>query len=135
MHHPSRVPLRRWTAVLPLLAALATVGSQAAAGIDRWTPFGPGEGRLDKLAASSRGDLYAVVGFGGVAEVWQLPAGAAAWRWRSAGLGRPRITALAVHPKRPDQLWAISDDDTVASFYRSDDAGASWRFVASAGAG
>ena len=70
-----------------LVAAIALVPA-AHAGTDRWTPFGPGDGRLTSLVASSRGDLYVTSAFT-AAEIWQRPASASRWRWRNAGLGRP----------------------------------------------
>lgn len=125
----------RLAAAIAVLAALAAAHPPPAnAGVDSWTPFGPGGARLVALAASTRGDLYAVAAFGDVAEIWQLPSGAAVWRWRSAGLGRPQVGVLAVHPTLPDQLWAVSGSP-IESVYRSDDAGASWRLVSTAGAG
>ncbi|HXU31681.1 MAG TPA: hypothetical protein VN851_13995, partial [Thermoanaerobaculia bacterium] len=104
----------------------------AEAGVDRWTPYGPGEGSLQSLVASTRGDLY-VTSFFALGEIWQRPAGSALWRWRGAGLGLPEepgVTALAVHPKNPNALWAVATGEhgTVSqSVFRSTDAGASWR--------
>ena len=101
----------------------------ARAGVDSWTPFGPGQGNLVSLTASSRGDLFAVAAFGEVTEVWQLPAGATTWRWRHHGLGRAQVQALAVHPTQPDSLWAITGGPAPAIF-RSSDAGATWQQAA-----
>ena len=111
-----------------LLLATSTAGP-ARAGIDSWTPFGPYEGNIQAAVASSRGDLYAVTHFGAIADIWQLPAGSNVWRWRSNGLGRPVVRALAVHPTRPALLWAISGGSS-DFLYRSVDAGASWQRVA-----
>src|ERR1044072_9079095 len=120
---------------LALLLALAALDSvPARPGVDSWPPFGPGQSGLVSVAASSRGDLFAVAAFGDLAEVWQLPAGTSTWRGRNGGLGRPQVRALAVPPTRPNQLRAISGSP-LESVYRSDDAGASWRLVSTAGAG
>ncbi len=106
----------------------------ARAGVDRWTPYGPGEGALESLVASTRGELYATSAFAG-GEIWQRPAAAALWRWRGTGLGlpgRPGVTALAVHPKNPNSLWAVATGGAGTVFqsvFRSTDAGASWRKV------
>ena len=106
----------------------------ADAGVDRWSPYGPGEGALQSLVASTRGELYVTSAFA-VGEIWQRPAATTLWRWRGAGLerpGLPGVTALAVHPKNPNSLWAVATggDGTVSqSVFRSTDAGASWRKV------
>lgn len=114
---------------LALLVIAIAGAAPARAGVDSWTPFGPGQGRITAVAASSRGDLYAVTAFGEVAEIWQMPAGAASWRWRSNGLGRPQVTAIAVHPTQPDSLWALTGGPAAALFHSSD-AGATWLRVA-----
>jgi hypothetical protein len=122
---------RRRHFALPLIAALAlaALATPAHAGTDRWTPFGPGDGRLRSLIASSRGELYVTSNYT-AGEIWQRLTQAALWRWRGEGLGLPRVTALAVHPKNPNALWAVSSDaegSPVQSVFRSTDGGASWR--------
>lgn len=112
-----------------VLAIAAASAAPARAGVDSWTPFGPGQGQMVSVAASSRGDLFAVAAFGDLAEVWQLPVGTATWRWRNSGLGRPLVAALAVHPTQPDTLWAVTGGPA-AGIFRSSDAGASWVRVA-----
>ncbi|HEV8240608.1 MAG TPA: sialidase family protein [Thermoanaerobaculia bacterium] len=114
---------------LALLLMACVSAMPARAGVDSWTPFGPGQGRMVSVAASSRGDLFAVTAFGDLAEIWQLPAGTATWRWRNNGLGRPAVTAFAVHPTQPDSLWAATGGPTAAIFH-STDAGATWLRVA-----
>ena len=116
-----------------VLALALAVPPAARAAVDRWTPFGPGEGSLQSLAASTRGDLYATTAFS-VGEIWQRPAAAVSWRWRGAGLGAPGlpgVTALAIHPKNPNSLWAVASTPggALQNVYRSTDAGASWRKV------
>jgi hypothetical protein len=104
------------------------------AGVDRWTPFGPGEGVLQSLVASTRGELYVTTHFAG-GEIWQRPTAAAIWRWRGSGLALPQspgVTALAIHPKNPNALWAVATGGggtVLQSVFRSTDAGASWRKV------
>ncbi len=124
----NRVGSPSCTIVGALLLLAASTAGAARAGTDSWTPFGPYDGNIQAAVASSRGDLYAVT-VGGIAEIWQLPAGASVWRWRSNGLGRPLVRALAVHPTRSNQLWAISANSSDVLF-RSVDAGASWEQVA-----
>ncbi len=116
-------PRRKLRWILPLLLIVA--GPPAArAGQDTWTPFGPNDGVLQSLTASSRGDLYVTASFGQT-EIWQLPLSATTWRWRDNGLGRPAVTALAVHPKNPNLLWAVSGTE-LQSVYFSSDTGGSW---------
>ncbi|HEV7785396.1 MAG TPA: hypothetical protein VGQ28_08675, partial [Thermoanaerobaculia bacterium] len=118
-----------WFLALLLAAAveLITAPRPAWAGEDAWTPFGPGEGALQSLAASPRGELYVTASFG-VTEIWQLPLPTVPWRWRSNGLGRPAVTALAVDPKSPNSLWAVSGTDLQGVFH-STDGGGSWTEV------
>jgi len=122
--------LRKGRWILPLLLTLTGI-RPADAGQDAWTPFGPGDGALQSLAASSRGDLYTTATFGAT-EIWQMPLapvpGTAAWRWRNNGLGLPAVTALAVDPKNPQSLWAVSGTD-LESLFHSTDAGGSWARV------
>ncbi|MEA2600344.1 MAG: hypothetical protein QOF89_1336 [Acidobacteriota bacterium] len=121
MSHRERNLKLRW--ILPLL--LIAAGPPAVrAGQDTWTPFGPSDGALQSLIASSRGELYVTTSFI-TTEIWQRPLAAGTWRWRDNGLGRPAVTALAVHPKNPNLLWAVSGTE-LQSVYLSTDAGASW---------
>ena len=119
--------LRKSLWILPLLLIL-TEPRPANAGQDAWTPFGPGDGALRSLAASTRGDLYTTATFAAT-EIWQMPLGpvpgTVPWRSRNNGLGRPAVTALAVDPKNPQSLWAVSGTD-FESLYHSTDAGGSW---------
>ncbi|HEX4963336.1 MAG TPA: hypothetical protein VF173_21075 [Thermoanaerobaculia bacterium] len=116
----------RW--ILPLLLTLTGL-RPASAGQDAWTPFGAGEGALQTLTASLRGELYTTATFG-TAEIWQLPLPAAGpWRWRNNGLGLPAVTALAVDPKNANSLWAVSGGTGLQSVYHSTDSGGSWSRV------
>jgi photosystem II stability/assembly factor-like uncharacterized protein len=117
------LPRRKLRWILSLLLIVA--GPPAVqAGQDTWTPFGPSDGALKSLIASSRGDLYVTASFS-TTEIWQRPLSAGTWRWRDNGLGRPAVTALAVHPKNPNLLWAVSGTE-LQSVYLSTDAGGSW---------
>ena len=127
--HDFSMRLAAPTALLLGLVALGAV--PAAAGVDSWTPFGPAQGRLVSVAASSRGDLYAVTAFDGFTEVWQLPAGTTTWRWRNNGLGKPPGTAIAAHPTQAGSLWAATAGPAAAIF-RTTDAGATWLRVGAA---
>src|SRR5215813_12353175 len=93
---------------LGILALLLALPLSAWAGENSWTPFGPGAGALQSLTASSRGELYVTAGLG-LSEIWQLPILTVPWRWRNNGLGQPMVAALAVDPKNPTSLWAISN--------------------------
>src|SRR5436190_8577639 len=88
-----------WFLALLLVAALELImtARPARAGEDAWTPFGPGDGSLQSLTASPRGELYVTASFGAT-EIWQLPLPTVLWRWRNNGLGEPEVSALAVDP-------------------------------------
>jgi hypothetical protein len=118
-------------ALLPVTLGLITVPRPARAGVDSWTPFGPGQGALQSLTASSRGELYVTASSFGLSEIWQLPLPAVPWRWRNNGLDKPVVTALAVDPKSPNSLWAASGSaaSEIQSVYHSNDGGGSWNQV------
>lgn len=113
-----------------ILALLLAAPLPARAGEDAWTPFGPGGGALQSLTASSRGELYVTAGLG-LSEIWQLPIPSVPWRWRNNGLGQPMVKALAVDPKNPNSLWAVSGSvvSVAQSVYHSLDGGGRWTRV------
>jgi photosystem II stability/assembly factor-like uncharacterized protein len=122
-----------WILALLLVATLEMISAPrpARAGEDAWTPFGPGEGALQSLTASPRGELYVTANFAAT-EIWQLPLPTVPWLWRNNGLGQPAVTALAVDPKSPNSLWAVSGADiqsAVESVFHSTDGGGSWSEV------
>jgi photosystem II stability/assembly factor-like uncharacterized protein len=119
----------RWILALVVVAALGliTAPRSAQAGEDAWTRFGPGDGALQSLTASPRGELYVTASFS-TTEIWQLPLPTASWRWRNNGLGRPAVTALAVDPKNPSSLWSVSGAGSQSVFH-STDGGGSWARV------
>jgi photosystem II stability/assembly factor-like uncharacterized protein len=124
-----------WIPVLLLVATLGLIltARPARAGEDAWTPFGPGDGSLQSLTASPRGELYVTASFS-TTEIWQLPLPTVPWRWRNNGLGRPAVTALAVDPKNPSSLWAVSGAP-LQSVFHSTDGGGSWAEVFTGDAG
>jgi photosystem II stability/assembly factor-like uncharacterized protein len=124
----SRFCKHLWILALLLIAAMPR---PARAGVDSWTSFGLGEGALQSLTASPRGELYVTASFT-TTEIWQLPLPTVPWRWRNNGLGLPAVTALAVDPKNPNSLWAVSGADVqtaVESVFHSTDGGGSWTEV------
>jgi photosystem II stability/assembly factor-like uncharacterized protein len=125
----SRFGKHGWILALLLVATLELISAPrpARAGEDAWTPFGPGGGAPQSLTASPSGELYVTASFGAT-EIWQLPLPTVPWRWRNNGLGRPAVTALAVDPKSPSSLWAVSGIDTQRVFH-STDSGGSWTQV------
>jgi hypothetical protein len=125
----SRFGKHLWILALLLVATLVLIVTPrpARAGEDTWTPFGPGGGALQSLTASPSGELYVTASFGAT-EVWQLPLPTVPWRWRNNGLGRPAVTALAVDPKSPSSLWAVSGNGPQSVFH-SADGGGSWAQV------
>jgi photosystem II stability/assembly factor-like uncharacterized protein len=50
------------------------------------------------------------------------------WLAAGAGIGEVPISALALHPRTPDTLYAAAADGTL---FRSDDAGATWQRIGS----
>ncbi len=123
-----RPSLSRHPWILALLLLAATAPHPARAGEDAWTPFGPGEGALQSLTASPRGELYVTAHFAET-EIWQLPLPTVPWLWRNNGLGLPAVTALAVDPKSPNSLWAVSRNNiqsVAQSVFHSNDGGGSW---------
>lgn len=114
----------------------------ATAGIDRWTPFGPGGGTIADLAVdpAAPGTLYAVVE-GNYTRNYifkSLDAGTS-WRWAGEGLpgtysGGPRT--LAVDPSQPWVLYTAECASGTAHVFRSTDGAARWsRTTPEAGVG
>jgi photosystem II stability/assembly factor-like uncharacterized protein len=124
-----------WILALLLVATLELImtARPARAGEDAWTPFGPGGGALQSLTASPRGELYVTASFS-TTEIWQLPLPTVPWRWRDNGLARPAVTALAVDPKSPNSLWAVSGT-ALQGVFHSNDGGGSWNPVFTGDAG
>src|SRR4051794_37701076 len=123
--------LRFWKHLGILLLLISIAPCPARAGQDAWTPFGPGEGALQSLTASPRGELYVTARFSAT-EIWQLPLPTVPWRWRNNGLGLPAVAALAVDPKSPNSLWAVSRNNVQSiaqSVFHSNDGGGSWAEV------
>jgi hypothetical protein len=117
---------------------LATVGliagpRPARAGENAWTAFGPSDAALTSLTASVHGDLYVTATFA-LTEIWQLQPLKVSWLLRNDSLGLPAVMALAVDPKRPNSLWAISGTG-LQSVFRSFDSGGSWSQVFTGDAG
>jgi photosystem II stability/assembly factor-like uncharacterized protein len=50
------------------------------------------------------------------------------WQAAGAGIGAGAISALTLHPRAPDTLYAAAADGTL---FRSDDAGATWQRIGS----
>ena len=115
------IPMRLRFSVLSLVSLLcAALASPLAAGVNRWTPIGPGGGYVNVVtAAPSRpATLYAGLKTGGVfrslnhGQTWQATG-------LSAGL---TVRDLAVDPQTPQKVYAA----TLTGLYRSMDGGATW---------
>lgn len=123
---PARLKFWNHFLIVALLLA-AAMPRTARAGEDAWTPFGPADGSLQSLTASQRGEIYVTARFS-TTEIWQLPLPTVPWRWRNQGLDRPEVSALAVDPKNPSSLWAVSGNDVTVSqsVFHSINGGGSW---------
>jgi photosystem II stability/assembly factor-like uncharacterized protein len=123
---------RRSRSLAPLLAALAVLGaSPAQAGINRFTPYGPGIGTVQALAVDpvTPGTLYALTDESSPSsnvsgEVYKSTDGAATWKWSSAGLPSLAIKAqaLALDPVHPGTLYTSIGPN----LFRSTDGAAHW---------
>lgn len=104
--------------VLLLLASPRT----AKAGVDRWTPFGPGVPDVPKVAAAP-GSLYALVPNDGI---FHSRDDGESWQWWSLGIGRAwsvQVHDLAVDDTQPLDLYAATFDQQIE---RSFDGGRTW---------
>lgn len=112
------------------IAALAVLAAPAWAGVNRWTPFGPGGGDVRSLALdpSAPDTLYAAVGLAGL---YKSTDGGSTWAWSGAGLGGWNFQVVVVDPANPDTLYVASGetDSTAEVVFRSTDGGAHWTQV------
>jgi photosystem II stability/assembly factor-like uncharacterized protein len=121
MTRPIQLSLRT-AALAALLAALAR---PAAAGIARFTAFGPPNGQVFAAASlpDRPGRLLLSTELGGL---FRSADGGRSWAWSSLGLGGDTLQAIAPDPSRAATLYGAS----FGAFYRSDDLGQSWQAVA-----
>jgi len=121
---------------LLLLASLALLvafgASPALAGINRWTPYGPGAGTVQALAVDPvvPGTLYALTGTqlpNANGEIYKSTDFGATWKWASAGLPFHPFTAqsLALDPVHPGTLFT----NIGPYVFRSTDGAAHWTAV------
>lgn len=118
-------------ASIALLVAIST--SPALAGINRWTPYGPGAGTVQALAVdpATPGTLYALTGSQlpyGNGQIYKSTDFGATWKWSSAGLPFLAYSAqsLALDPGHPGTLFT-----NIGPFiFKSTDAAATWQQVA-----
>lgn len=115
--------------LLAVLAVLLTAMS-AQAGLNRWTPLGPGGGRIYALAVDpdSPNILYAAAGQAGVYK--SLDRGET-WEWSSLGMAGLNIQDVAVAWGSPETLYAATGESESSSevIFRSTDGGATWEWV------
>ncbi len=116
----SRLPVLLCAAALAALAA-----HPAAAGIDRFTAFGPPNGfLLTALALPGKpGGLLLSTELGGL---FRSADGGHTWAWSGLGLGGDPLQSLLADPFHPGALYGAS----LTAFYRSADLGQSWTAVA-----
>jgi photosystem II stability/assembly factor-like uncharacterized protein len=109
-----------------------SLAGPATAGINRWTPLGPGGGgRVSALAVapSSPNDpgapetLYAAAFDAGL---YKSTDGGTSWRWSADGMAGRSIAKIVLDPSRPSVLFAVAIGPDL---FRSTDAGAHWTRV------
>lgn len=110
----------------------------AQAGVNRWTPFGPGNQSVFglALAAGDPATLYAIVEDTEGSSSWSTAIfrsfdGGASWTWWGHGLGND-VGPIAVDPLDPETLYAFGGEHN-EKLFRSSDGGQSWSRVVSPG--
>lgn len=138
MASASARPFRRPIPVLAAVALLCALGAgTASAGVNRWTPVGPGGGTIRSVLAppDSPGTLYALTpsqGSYGSGEVYKSADDGESWEWWSPGLpylGLYLCQSLALSPSRPSTLFASVGPHV----YRRTADAASWAAVGATG--
>ncbi|HEX2223597.1 MAG TPA: hypothetical protein VHN15_05275 [Thermoanaerobaculia bacterium] len=119
--------LVRWAVCAAVLisASLAPVS----AGVNRWTPFGPGGGDLRSLALdpSNSDVIYAAAGQAGI---YKSTDAGATWAWLGNGLAGWRFQVVAVDPADGTLYTASGEADSTAEVvFRSTNGGARWTKV------
>jgi photosystem II stability/assembly factor-like uncharacterized protein len=120
------------------LAWTALLARPALAGIDRWTPFGPGAGGIQTLLVGSApsGALYVLTrpvysDYAG-SEIYKSTDGGASWNRSGAGLPilhHAEPQALALDPARPGTLYTARGRQV----FRSDDGAGHWQAAGATG--
>lgn len=121
--------------LLGVSLAGALISQPATAGVDRWTPFGPGGGTVAALVSdpSAQETLYALVeGEIIPISIFKSVDGGAFWRWSGDGL--PDIwgsgsQALAIDPSHPWILYAAECASGVGHVFQSTNGAAHWSRV------
>jgi photosystem II stability/assembly factor-like uncharacterized protein len=117
----------RWT----LCAAILTAAGPApvSAGVNRWTPFGPGGGDVRSLALDPS-DADIVYAAAGQAGIYKSTDAGATWSWLGNGLAGWRFQEVAVDPADGTVYIASGEADSTAEVvFRSTDGGARWTQV------
>jgi photosystem II stability/assembly factor-like uncharacterized protein len=116
--------------LLPLLLLLAT--APAAAGPNRWTPYGPQSTGVADIVLDPRSPATRWIAVG---TVYKSEDGGASFHPSANGIENVYIRFLAIDPGQPDVLYAATADttDEGRGVYRSQDGGAHWTLVAGGG--
>lgn len=114
--------------MVSLLAAVAGRSDCAATGMLPCAPCGySGGGRFTALAIDPRNPLIVLAG-SDVAGVFKSTDGGDSFALTGRGLESFAIAAIAFHPERPDQVYALTD----SGLYRSLDCAESWHRISNA---
>jgi hypothetical protein len=84
------------------------LAAPAAAGTNRWTPFGPGAGSFFSVAVAPTSPpvLWAAMGYGGL---YRSADGGESWTWAGLGFGHDFLRQVAVDPRDPAVLYVATD--------------------------
>src|SRR5262245_26844021 len=95
------------TVRLLLLILLTLAAAPAFAGINRWTPFGPGGGSIDEVVLDQRSPETLWIASAGT--VYKSEDGGTSWHRSASGLEGQVAQFLALDPGQPDVLYASTD--------------------------
>lgn len=115
-----------------LAIAALLLASSAWAGVDSWSPAGPGGGRVTRLWVDPRSadTVYAELEASGI---FKSIDGGARWSRTGPPLPAPRPNGLVLDPAHPDTLYVHTTQQIaggqLTQLFRSDDGGRTWSAI------